>query len=143
MPRMPAIPNTGRHIREYPKAAAATFVEGRRLALTAGEVATTTGDVLGFALHDSGADPDPSVVLVAVAKADSTFWVQGTRAPLLTDEGKVFDFVEDADGITIIETAAPAATPAPSMVTVEKVDLARNMYEIRVNDLSRQITGGV
>lgn len=132
----PAICNTGRHVREYLLKDAEDFVEGAAVMLTAGELeASDLATILGFALHDAGADPFPDRVLVGVAKPDSTFWMSGDRAPLITDEGKSYDLEQAADGVTQVDTAAAGTT-----VFVEKVDLTRNLFEVRITDMARQVS---
>lgn len=108
MSAFPAYPNKGRTIREYDLAAAQDFLQGAVLVLTAGEVSEAGADpaeVLGIALHDAGADPNPTKILVSVARSKSTFIMQPNVGETFaqTDEGVSYGVVEDADGIWVVD----------------------------------------
>lgn len=133
-------PNIGHRIRQYPLADGAEFIEGALVVLTAGEVDECGADpalILGTALHDAGADPDPSVLLVALADANATFVMQGTSAPALTDIGVEYGVAKHADGHWIVDKTDVVAP----RVVVEKVYLSRAEFEVRVLPANRQLGG--
>lgn len=138
MPAMAARPNLRKVIREYPLAAGASFIEGAVVTLASGEVNEAGVDpaaILGIALHDAGADPDPTVVLVALATAETTFVMQGTSAPVAADEGVAYGIAKDADGIWVVDKTDVTAT----RVRVEAVYPDRGEFEVRVLAANRQI----
>lgn len=131
-------PNIGHRIRQYPLADGAEFTEGAAVVLTTGEVDECGADpalILGFALHDAGADPDPSAILVALADANATFIMQGTSAPALTDVGVQYGIAKHADGQWIVDKTDVVAV----RVIVEKVYLDREQFEVRVLPANRQL----
>lgn len=135
--KLPAFPNTGREIREYMLAEAADFLEGAAVLLDGGEVDECGADpalITGFALHDAGADPFPDRLLVALASSKATFFIEGDRAPLLSDEGESYGITKDADGYWHLDSAK---TGGSARLLVEKVDLTRNLFEVRVLDANR------
>lgn len=135
---LPATPNLGRHIREYVLADGADFLEGAPVLITNGEVDEIATDglvVAGFALHDAGADPDPTVCLVALAKGpQSTFTIGGTRAPLLADVGNDFGLVKDASGIWVLDLSETTV----AQCFVERVDLVNELFEVSILEEHRQ-----
>ena len=134
----PAICNKGRQVRDYPLDGAATFVEGAAVLLSGGEVEECGADpaaILGFALHDAGALPNETRVLVALATAEATFWLQGTANPALTDIGAKYGIAKHADGEWVLDKAEAVNT----RLSVEDVDLTRNLYEVRVLAANRQL----
>lgn len=136
----PAYPNLRQVIRPYPLASSAAFVEGAVVLLTAGEVDEAGADpaaILGFALHDAGADPDPTEVLVAIATAESTFVLQGTSAPVAADEGVEYGLVKDSSGVWVVDKTDTVNT----RVVVEKVYIDREQFEVRVLAANRQFHG--
>lgn len=140
MPKFPAYTNLGRHIREYPLAAAQTFKEGAVVVLNAsGQVAEGGADptpILGVALHDAGADPDTDIMLVALATDQATFIFQhDTATPVQADVGDEFGLLKDVDGVWVLK--APAAV---GRVVVEKVYIARKQYEVKVLEAHRHIS---
>lgn len=142
MPKFPAYPNMGRHIRPYPIAAAQTFLEGAVLTLNAsGEAAEGGADptpILGIALHDAGADPDTTTILVAVATDQATFIFQhDTTAPVQADEGDNFGLLKDVDGVWVLRDFVTAGL---ERVVVEKVYIDREQYEVKVLEAHRHIS---
>lgn len=142
--RFPAYPNLRKEIRQYPLAAAQDFIEGAVVLITAGEVSEAAADplvILGVALHDAGALPDEDKVLVAIGLEGATFVMQGSAAPLPSDEGKEYGITKDADGVWHVDKAK---TGAAARVVVEKVYIDGNMrdvYEVRFLAANRQIAG--
>jgi hypothetical protein len=140
MPALAARPNLRKTIRSYPLADAAAFLEGAAVLLTAGEVDEAGADpaaILGFALHDAGADPDPGEILVALALEGATFVLQGTSAPVAADEGVEYGLVKDGDGIWVVDKTETVNT----RVFVEKVFEDREEFEVRVLAANRQLSG--
>ena len=139
MSAFPAYPNMGRLIRRYPLAASQTFLEGAAVVLDAsGDVAECGADpalILGFACHAAGADPETTNVLVAVAKAESTFILQGTSAFVQADEGDAYGLVKDGDGIWVVDRTDTTAT----RVRVEKTYIDRAQAEVSVLAANRQL----
>lgn len=139
MPAFPAYPNQGRHIRRYPLAAAQSFLEGALVVLDAnGDVTECGADpatILGVAMHDAGADPDTGYMLVAVAKADTTFIFQGSAAPVQADEGDAYGVLKDANGIWILDKTEAANT----RLRIEKVYIDRAQYECSILAANRQL----
>lgn len=133
-----AFPNVGREIREYAIATGQDFPEGAAVVLANGEIEECGADpvsILGFALHESGVDPDPTIVLVAIAKSKSTFWIAGTRVPLASDEGKEYGLAVDGDGDWVLDLTETVNTRA----AVVSVDTTRNLYEISILPDNRQV----
>lgn len=139
MAKFPAYPNLGRHIRKYPLAAGASFLEGALVLLDAnGDVAECGADpalILGVALHDAGADPHVSEMLVAVARADSTFVFQGSADPVQADEGDAYGVVKDGDGIWTLDKGEAVNT----RLRIEKVYIDRKQYECVILAANRQL----
>jgi hypothetical protein len=137
---LPAVPNLGRTIRRYPLAAAQTYAEGGALILNAAGALEFAGadpaTILGFAPHAAVLehDPDPGFALVFVAKANSTYWLKGTRNPVDADVGDSFGILHDANGIAIVD-ADDAVSPR---VQVETIDTIRNLWEVSVLPEVRQ-----
>lgn len=134
----PAICNKGRQVREYPIAAGQTFVEGAAVLHVDGEIEECGADpaaILGFALHDAGVDPDPSIVLVALAGPESTFFLAGSSAPLATDVGVDYGIAKHADGEWIVDKT----DVLEPRLHVESVDLTRGLFEVRVLGANRQL----
>lgn len=122
MAASPAYPNKGRTVREYDLAAAQDFLQGAVVTLAGGEISEATADptsVLGVALHDAGNDPDPTKILVAVARSRSTFIMQPDTGQTFVqaDEGSDYGVVEDADGIWVVDKT----DTANAVVRVERV----------------------
>lgn len=135
--KVPAFCNVGRCIREYDLASGQTFLEGAAVVLANGEVSECSADpatVLGFALHDAGADPFNTKILVAVAKAHSTFFIEGDRAPTAADIGDVYGIAKDVDGIWHLDTTDTSNT----RVEVVDVDLVRGLFEVEILAANRQ-----
>lgn len=138
----PAYPNLRQVIRPYPLADDAAFVEGAAVVLDAGEVDECDADptsILGFALHDAGADPDPTVMLVALATPESTFVLQGTSAPVAADEGVLYGLVKDSDGVWTVDKTDTTNV----RVIVEKVYIDRAQFEVRVLQEFYQMHGAI
>jgi hypothetical protein len=131
MAKEPAFINLGRHIREYPIAAGQDFEEGYVVALNGDgqvvEAASPPTAILGVSLHEAGADPDPDTVSVGVATADTTYFFEGDRLPVETDVGETYGLSKDADGDWQVDTAVGAH------VVVEKVDLTRRLFEVKID----------
>lgn len=139
--RFPVYPNLRKVIRERPLNAAATFTEGALVVTTAGVLNECGADpalILGCALHDAGADPDPTVCLVALATAESTFIMQGNVAPVAADVGASYGITKDADGIWHVDKTKLAAA---FRVVVERIYPEREQYEVRVLAANRQNPG--
>lgn len=138
MPKLSAVVNKGRHVMEYPLASGAAFTEGAAVVLTAGELGECGADpalILGFALHDAGALPHTSRCLVAVAKADTTYFLEGTAAPTAANIGASFGIAKDPGGQWIVDLADVTAT----RVRVEDVDLSRGLFEVSIIQANRQL----
>lgn len=129
--RFAAYPNIGQRIRQYPIATGETFIEGALVLLNAGEIEECGADpalIAGVALHDAGADPDTSSVLVALASSEGTFVLQGSSAPVAADVGVEYGVAKDADGIWYVDKTDVVAT----RVVVEKVYLDREQFEVKI-----------
>lgn len=140
MAKQAAFANTNESIREYKLPSGAAYLEGAATVLVSGEAAECGADpaaILGFAMHDAGALPNTDRMLVSVAMPDTTFFMEGTRAPLATDVGVKYGIAKDSDGIWIVDCTDTTAT----RVVVEKVDTTRNFFEVRVLNANRQIAG--
>lgn len=138
MPAFPAYPNLRKVIRRYPLATGQTFLEGAAVVLAAGAVSECGADpaaILGFALHDAGADPDTDEILVALASGESTFAMQGTSAPVAGDIGAEYGIVKDADGVWVVDKAETVNT----RVVVEKIFTDRAQFEVRVLAANQQL----
>lgn len=136
--KIPIFANTGEEIREYPLPTAAAYVEGAAVVLTSAEAAECGADpalILGFAMHDAGALPNATRVLVSLAQAKTTFLGQGSRAPLVSDVGVAYGIAKDADGIWHVDCTDTTAT----RVRIEKVDLSRGFFEFIVLAANRQL----
>jgi len=139
--RFPAYPNEGRTIREYPLSSYADFIQGAFVVIDSGEVdecGANPAAILGVALFDSGALPLVDKMSVAVAKAKSTFILQGNAAPVATDEGETYGITKDADGVWHVDKTK---TGANARVFVERVFIGnnRNQYEVSVIPAYRQL----
>lgn len=139
--RFPAYPNQGRSVREYPLDGAATFLEGAFVLLNGGEIeecGTNPASILGVALHNAGNLPLEDHILVALAKANSTFILQGNVAPVADDEGKAYGITKDGDGIWYVDKTK---TGSDARVFVERVFIGNNrdQYEVSVLPEFRQI----
>lgn len=138
MAKRPAFPNKGRRIKGYGTGAAQSFLEGAVVLIAAGLVTEAAADpaaIAGFAAHAAGADPDPTKQLIYMAGEGSTFFIEGDRAPAITDIGVNYGLVKDADGIWIVDTTEVANT----RITVEDVDLTRGLYEVTIIPANRQL----
>lgn len=138
MAKLAATPNKGRQLRQYPIATGQTFVEGALVVLVAGELQECGADpatILGFAMHDAGAEPDTDLCLVALATAESTFWVEGDNDPVAADIGVAYGVAKDADGQWYLDGTDITATRA----RVEDIDTEWNLYEIRFLAANRQL----
>jgi hypothetical protein len=131
MPRMPAIPQENRSIREYTLPVGQTFIAGAAMVLVAGlaqECAANPALILGFSLHPAGALPQTNRVLVSIAHKDSTFWLEGNVAPVAADVGVAYGIVRDADLVWHVNKADVVNT----RVEVVSIDTTRNLYEVKV-----------
>jgi hypothetical protein len=134
-----AVPNKNTQIRHYAPAAGQAWVEGAIIQLAAGEISEGGADptpILGFAACDHPLTPVdiyPTAKPVYVAAPGSTFWLEGSRAPLLTDEGVSYGLGVDGTGVAIVDATDTVAT----RVKVERVDLARNLWEVSVLNAHR------
>jgi hypothetical protein len=137
--KTPAFANTNENIRQYPVAAAQTFVEGALVLLNAsGAIAECGADpvaVLGVAAHDAGVNPDPTLQLVSVADGDSTFFMSGSRAMTQADVGDSYGVAKDADGIWHIDFTEVTV----KQIVIEKVDITRALAEVRFLAAARQL----
>lgn len=135
--RTPIFANTNENIREYTLAGGAAYVEGAAVVLTGGNAVECGADpavILGFATHDAGALPNTTRMLVSVANPNTTFFAEGTRAPLASDVGVAYGLAKDADGIWHIDFTDTVNT----RIRIEKVDLTRNLSEFIVIAANRQ-----
>ncbi len=112
---LPAIPNKGRRIRQFPIEATQTYVEGAPVLLDAnGEITEAGADpatILGFAAHDAvldEIDPYEGNGLVYVAYPDSTFFLEGLADPVQADVGDQREIGVDANGVALVDTVAVA-----------------------------------
>lgn len=136
--RTPIFANTNENIREYTLSGGASYVEGAAVVLSSGNAAECGADpasILGFACHDAGALPDTTKMLVSVATGITTFFGEGSRAPLASDVGVAYGLAKDSDGIWYID-CTDTVNPR---VKIEKVDLARSFYEFVVLAANRQM----
>lgn len=136
----PAVPNKNTQIRHYAIAAAEAWVEGAIIKLTAGQISEGGADptpILGFAACDVPLVPDiyGGASPVYVAYPGSTFWLEGSRAPLVSDEGVDYGLGVDANGVAIVD----CTDTTNERVQVERVDLARNLFEVSVIGVHRAI----
>lgn len=135
-----AYPNIGSRIRKFPLAEDAAFLEGAFVVLTDGladECGADPALILGIALHDAGADPDTGHVLVAIAHANATFILQGSSDPAEDDVGVAYGIAKDGDGIWYVDKTDVVAT----RVSVEKIYLTRDQFEVRVLAANFQLLG--
>lgn len=139
---LPAIPHLGSRIREYPVAEGQTFVEGAFVFLNDAdgeleEVAADGAVILGVAAHDAVMenDPNPGFALVFPFYPDTTMWLEGSADPVASDVGDQYGFVHDTDGVAILDKTEVTAL----RLTIEDVDLIRNLYEVSLVGANRQI----
>jgi hypothetical protein len=128
-----AVPNKNRIIRSYPIIKYGEWAEGAILDLVAGELDAEIGadptPFAGFAAHDVELVNDiyDGKAMLFVAGPGSTFWLEGTRDPLQSDEGKQYDIVLSG-GVAIVD----ATSSAQPRLYVESADLIRNLWEVSV-----------
>lgn len=147
----PAIPNRGRHIREYPLEATADYAVGAVLVFDAGELdeaAVNPTAIVGFSAEPSeypgGQDFNPGNRLVFVAEANSTFWISGGEyespdlvpvEPLPAHVGVIYGLTKDVNsGIWYLDFDKSGAD---QRAIVEDIDQARGLFEIRILDANR------
>jgi hypothetical protein len=137
--KLAAYPNVETRIREYPLPAGAAYLQGAAVVLNAGGEAAECGAdpalILGFALHAAGADPNTTRMLVALAHATGTFFIQGSSNPVAADKGDSYGIAKDGDGIWVLDKTDAVAT----RLLIVDVDLTRNLYEVRVLTANRQL----
>jgi hypothetical protein len=132
MPRMPAVAQESRSIREYTLAGGQTFITGAAVLLNAGvvqECGVDPASILGFALHPAGTMPHTTRVLVAIADKDSTYWLEGNVAPVAADVGAIYGITRDADLVWHVDKTKVGAN---ARVRVVSIDTTRNAYEVKV-----------
>lgn len=139
--RFQAYPNQGRTVREYPLDSYASFIEGAFVLMDGGEVDECGTDptvILGVGLHDAGALPLEDKILVALAKAKSTFILEGNEAPVQSDEGETYGITRDSDGVWHVDKTK---TGSDARVYVERVFIGdnRDQYEVSVLPEYRQV----
>lgn len=123
---------------EYPLPNGAAYEIGAAVVLVSGQCAECGADpalIQGFSAHPAGVMPNPSRILVEVARPGATFFITGSRAPLDTDVGAQYGISKDADGIWYLDAAKSGAA---ARLYVEDVDLARAFFEVSVLDANRQ-----
>jgi hypothetical protein len=115
-------------VRQYGLASGQTFKEGAVVLLDVNEDVVEGGanptGILGICLHDANVEPYEGKALVALAEADSRFWMYGTRAPIKDDIGKAFGIVRNADGYWVVNLTDTTNT----RVRVHDVDTATGRY---------------
>jgi len=132
MAALAAVPHRGRCLRRYAIKSAETLVEGEAVVFDTGQIAACGADpgtVLGFMAHANGLDfdPDPGYGLVFVAKAGSTFWLEGDNDPVEGDIGVQYGIGGDGAVATVDGTETSA-----KVVTVEDIDLTLLRYEVSI-----------
>lgn len=135
------IPNKGRDVKEYPLNDGETFIEGALVLLDADEEVAECGAdpaaVLGLSLGDAGNLPRDEHALVALAKSDSTFLMPGDDDPTEDDINQEYGAAVDGDGVWYVD-----GTDTTNIVFyVEDVDTDRNLYEVKIVEAARQISG--
>lgn len=142
----PALPNRGRHIREYALVTDEDYAVGAAIVFNAGEIeeaGANPSSILGFAaeesIYEDGEDFNPGRRLVFVAEANSTFWMSigELDSPDIVEVdvaesmiGDTFGITEHTDsGIWYVDNDKDAAN---QRVIVEDIDERRNLVEVRV-----------
>ena len=134
------VPNKGRRIRSFPLAAGETYVTGAPVLLDAAGAITEAGAdpavILGFAAEPAvAANLAPSAErLVYVAYPDSTFWMDGTRAPTAADVGDSYELGVDGNGVARVDFTAQVN----NRLRIEDIDTTRNRIEVSVLAANRQ-----
>lgn len=139
----PAIANKGRILREFPLASGATYVDGAVLLVSSqelNEAGTDPAVIAGFApenaVYGSGDDFNPGRRLVCIAGAKSTFWIEGSTAPVeATHVGNSYGLTKDAGGQWYLDIAKTAAS---ARAIVLAVDTVRGLFEISILAANRQ-----
>lgn len=143
MAYLPAVPNEGRIVRRYPLASGQTPVEGAAVYLVSGEITVCGADpssVAGFAAHNDptalALDPYGGDMLIYVAGPDSTFWLSGSTTPTAAHVGNAYGVAHD--GTTEV-TYVDITETTNTVVTVEDVDLTRNLFLVSILASVRQL----
>ncbi len=132
MAALPAVPHKGRAVGRFAIKTNETLVEGEAVVFDTGQIAACGADpatVLGFMAHanDLLFDPDPGYGLVYLAKAGSTFWLEGDNDPVEGDIGVQYGIAGNGDVATVDGTETTT-----KVVTVEDIDLTLLRYEVSI-----------
>jgi hypothetical protein len=137
-----AFPNECTDCREFAEDAAAAYKIGALVFLASDEEIEECGAdpaaIMGVALHDAKMHVLPGRCLVAVASSEhQTFFISGTRDPLLSDRNQKYGVVKDGSGNWVIDLTDTVAT----RVYVKDVDLTRSLYHVTILEANRQAAG--
>jgi hypothetical protein len=135
---LPAVPNKRVQMRQYPIGDDEEWGEGAALGLDSGAaeaLAANATPILGFAAHGVPLQPNDIYdghAMAFVAGPTSTFWLEGSADPVQADEGEAYGWAL-SDGAAIVDKTETTDV----RLRVERVDLARNLFEVSVIDEHR------
>jgi len=142
---LPLTPNKNRQLRRYTMKVAETPVEGgiALVELASGTVVVAGADpalIAGFfATPDPASmtfDPYPLDVMIWLAYPGSTFWIEGTSAPVVGNIGNEYGIGVSAE-VAIIDIA----DTTNKRLVVEDIDTDWGLFEVSVLDANRQLGG--
>lgn len=140
---LPLTPNKNRQLRRYTMKANETPVEGgiALVEIASGTVVVAGADpalIAGFFTSPDPAslsfDPYPGDVLIWLAYPGSTFWMEGTSAPVAANVGNKYGIGVSSE-VAIVDITDTTAL----RLLVEDIDTDWNLFEVSVLAANRQL----